>query len=361
MILLKLGQGDDASFVAEYTNRQGNAMRRDLFGTSPKGETVERVTISGGGLTAHVMTWGAVITDLRLEGHEPPLMLGFETYDDYPKYSSYFGATPGRCANRIGGGKFSIDGKDYQLELNEKGISHLHGGSDGIAKRNWTIVDLKADKVVLQIVDPDGRAGYPGTCTVTCTYHLKDKGCLSVVYESTTDQPTLANICQHAYFKLDDQADTLDHDIMIAAYAYLPTDEKQVPTGEIRPVDGTPFDLRTLKPMRQMIGGEQVLYDHNFCLSPERVAKRPVAKAVSPHSGVSLDVFTTEPGVQFYAAFKLNVPVAGLDGQKYGPFAGFCLETQVWPDAVNHANFPNAILRPGEVLRQETDYVFAKK
>ncbi len=335
-------------------------MQKKAIGTTPAGQTVEQVVISGGGLTATVMTWGAVIMDLRLEGHAPPLMLGFDTFENYPKYSSYFGATPGRCSNRIAAGRFSIDGKDYQLECNEKGITHLHGGSDGIAKRNWTIIDLAQDKVVLQIVDPDGRAGYPGNCTVTATYHLKAGGILSVVYESTTDQPTPVNICQHSYFKLDDLDDTLDHDIMIDAYAYLPTDERQIPTGEVRPVDGTGFDLRTPKSMRQTVNGEQVLYDHNFCLSPERVEKRHVAGAFSRHSGVSLDVFTTEPGVQFYAAFKLNTAVPGLEGKTYGPFAGFCLETQVWPDSINHIHFPNAILRPGETLLQETDYVFAK-
>jgi len=332
----------------------------DIFGHTDAGEPVYRVTLTGGGLTAKVMTWGAVITDLRLEGHQPPLMLGFEDFDSYPEYSSYFGATPGRSANRIAGGRFSILGKDYQLELNEKGVTHLHGGSDGIAKRNWTIVDLASDRVVLEIVDPDGRAGYPGNCTITATYHLKDDGVLSVAYASTTDQPTICNICQHAYFNLDGRPDALGHDIMIAADGYLPVDERQIPTGEIRSVIGTPFDLREMGPMKRSAEGEQVLYDHNFCLSPERTEKRTVAIARSVNSGVSMEVRTTEPGVQFYAGFKLDTQAPGLEGRMYGPFAGFCLETQIWPDAINHGNFPNAVLRPGEVLRQETDYVFSK-
>ncbi|MFN6987189.1 MAG: galactose-1-epimerase, partial [Rhizobium oryzihabitans] len=158
-----------------------DAAARENFGFTATGEKVERVTISKGGLTAKVITWGAVIQDLRLEGHQPPLVLGFDTFEDY-KYSSYFGATPGRNANRIGDGKFSIDGHEYQLELNEKGVSHLHGGSDGMGKRNWMLMEHGESHAVLQIIDPDGRAGYPGNCTVTATYTIRDGGVLSVVY-----------------------------------------------------------------------------------------------------------------------------------------------------------------------------------
>ena len=333
---------------------------REVFGKTAKGEIVHRVRIAGGGLTAHVMTWGAVIQDLRLDGHQPPLVLGFERFEDYPQYSSYFGATPGRCANRITDGRFTVDGKSYQLELNEKGVTHLHGGSDGMGKRNWDIVDLSEDKVVLQIVDPDGRAGYSGNCTVTATYHLHGDGILTVLYESTADQPTPCNICQHSYFNLDHRETALGHDIMIAADRITAVDERQCPTGELTAVAGTPFDLREMGPMDRQENGERVLFDHNFCLSDARVAKRSVALARSVYSGVSLEVRTTEPGVQFYSGFKLDVPVPGHDGRRYGPFAGFCLETQIWPDAVNHPNFPEAVLRPGETLRQETDYCFAK-
>ncbi|KGD87442.1 MULTISPECIES: aldose epimerase family protein [Rhizobium/Agrobacterium group] len=334
----------------------------EVFGTTENGEPVYRVRIAGGGLTASIITWGAVIQDLRLEGHRPPLVLGFEAFDPYPIHSPYFGATPGRCANRISAGRFTLDGRQYQLEMNQPGIGHLHGGTDGLGRSNWSIVDHAADKVVLQITDPDGRAGYPGNCTVTATYQLKDHGVLSVIYESTTDQPTLANICQHSYFNLDGREDALGHDIMIAADQLVEVDEKQLPTGRLTSVADTPFDLREMGPMKRFDDGKQVLFDHNYCLSPERTRKRSVALARSVYSGVSMEVRTTEPGVQFYAAFKLQeIPVPGLEGRRYGPFAGFCLETQVWPDAINHPNFPNVVLRPGEVLRQETDYVFSKQ
>jgi aldose 1-epimerase len=333
----------------------------EVFGTLEDGKPVYRVQIAGGGLTASVLTWGAVIQDLRLQGHEAPLVLGFDTFDPYPAHSPYFGATPGRCANRIGDGKFSIDGTPYQLELNERGVTHLHGGSDGIGRRNWTVVDHAPDRAVLEITDPEGRAGYPGNCTVTATYQLKDDGVLSVVYETVTDRPTPANICQHSYFSLDGREDVFGHDIMIAADQLTAVDDRLIPTGELLDLSGSPFDLREMGPMRRKLeDGRQVPFDHNYCLSAERGEKRSVALVRSLYSGVSLEVRTTEPGVQFYAGVKLNVPVAGFDGRRYGPYAGFCLETQIWPDAVNHANFPNAVLRPGETLRQETDYVFSK-
>jgi aldose 1-epimerase len=335
-------------------------MTRQVFGVMPTGESVERVTLTGGGLTASILTFGAVLQDLRLEGHDDPLVLGFNDLASYIGHSPYFGATPGRCANRIGNGRFEIDGVDYQLELNERGVTHLHGGSDGMGRRNWTILDVTADRVTMEIVDPAGRAGYPGTTRTTAEFALKPGGVFSAVYETVTDTPTIANVCHHAYFNLDGKPDILGHDLMIAADHYTPVDDRLIPTGEIRKVDQTAFDFREMRPIRLDVDGAQFRYDHNFCLSNTRTAKRSVALARSVNSGVSLEVLTTEPGVQFYAGVYLNVAVPGLGGHTYGPYAGFCLETQVWPDAANHPGFPNAILRPGEVLRQETDYVFSK-
>ncbi|HBF32432.1 aldose epimerase family protein [Rhizobium sp.] len=336
-------------------------MQRMNFGITAKGETVELVTIQGGGLTANILTWGAVIQDLRLEGHAAPLVLGFEQFDDYPLRSPYFGAVPGRYANRIANGRFALDGETYQLECNERGLTHLHGGSDGMGKSNWSIVELERDRVVLDICDPAGRAGYPGNVTTRATYHLAEGGTLSVIFESTTDARTLVNVCQHSYFNLDGGPDILDHELMIAADHYLPVDDKLIPTGEQRPVAGTPFDFRKMSSIRRQDNGAQVPFDHNFCLSQTRGVKRSVALARGVKSGVTMEARTTEPGVQFYAGVYLDIPVAGLEGRNYGPFAGFCLETQVWPDAINQSGFPNAVLRPGDVLRQETDYVFSKE
>lgn len=335
-------------------------IENDIFGHLPSGERVYRILLKGGGLTASVLTWGSVIQDLRMDGHEAPLVLGFDSLEDYLEHSPYFGASPGRNANRIGGGRFSIDGKDYQLERNEKGVTHLHGGSDGLGKRNWSVKHQSAESVTLEITDPDGRAGYPGNCRTLCTYTLKDGGLLAVTYESQTDRATICNVCQHSYFNLDGRGDTLDHLIVLDADHYLPTDALQIPTGEIAPVTGTVFDLRTETALRRQQEGGRISYDHNFCLSPSRTAMRRIATVRSPHSGISLSVSTTEPGVQLYTAPSMNIPVPGLEGRLYGPFAGFCLETQNWPDAVNHPGFPNAILRPGETLRQETEYRFTR-
>ncbi|MDX3978293.1 aldose epimerase family protein [Shinella sp.] len=332
----------------------------EIFGRQENGEAIERITIKGGGLTAHVLTWGAVIQDLRLEGHDAPLVLGFEDLAAYREHSPYFGATPGRCANRIAGGRFLLDGQDFQLERNERGVTHLHGGSDGTGRQNWHVEDQGADFVTLTLTDPAGRAGYPGTCALICTYRLAGDGVLSVTYEATTDAPTPVNLCQHSYFILDASTDALGHEIRLQAEHYLPVDENLIPTGEIRAVAGTQFDLRDWTPLRRQTEEGGVAFDHNFCLSTARQAKRPVAEVRSPLSGITLSVLTTEPGVQLYTGAKVDPPVPGLDARRYGPFAGFCLETQTWPDAINHAGFPNAVLRPGETLRQETDYVFRK-
>ncbi|MCX8997985.1 galactose mutarotase [Rhizobiaceae bacterium BDR2-2] len=334
--------------------------RVEIFGTLENGETVRRATIRGGGLTVSVITYGAVIQDVRLEGYGPSLVLGFDNFADYRQHSRHFGASPGRVANRIGGGTFTLDGAVYHLELNENGVTHLHGGKEGFGKRNWTLTTLSENSVTLSIHDPDGHAGYPGNVDASVTYSLPGDGVLSCIYRSRTDRPTPANLCQHSYFTLDEAETVLGTRFAIAADHYLPVDERSVPTGEIRPVDGTPFDLRRETVLGDRIGADFAGFDHNICLSPERVARRHVARAVSPASGISLDVATTEPGVQFYTAHKLSVPVPGHDGRTYGPFAGFCLETQIWPDSINRENFPNAVLRPGEELVQETDYIFRK-
>lgn len=332
----------------------------EIFGTLENGEIVRRATISGGGLTVSVITFGSVIQDVRLEGYAPSLVLGFDNFPDYRQHSRHFGASPGRVANRIGGGKFTLDGVEHQLELNENGVTHLHGGKEGFGKRNWTITALSSESVTLAIHEADGHAGYPGNFDASVTYSLPGAGVLSCVYRSTTDRATPANLCQHSYFTLDTSENALATRFTIAADHFLPVDDKLIPTGEVRPVDGTVFDLRTETALGDRIDADFAGFDHNLCLSPQRVSKRHVARAYSPASGVSLDVATTEPGVQFYTAHKLSVPVPGHDGRTYGSFAGFCLETQIWPDSINKENFPAAVLRPGEELVQETDYIFRK-
>lgn len=335
-------------------------MQAETFGETADGKTVRRLTIKGGGLTAHVLTYGAVIQDLRLDRHAPPLVLGFEHLEDYIARSPYFGATVGRYANRIANGRLSIDGSAIQLDRNENGRHHLHGGTRGISTRVWEIEAYSSDSITLAIDCADGEMGYPGNARIRTTCSLRPGGTLSIRHESRTDRPTPANVAHHGYFNLDGGETILDHELMLAADRFLPTDEDQIPTGEMRDVEGTAFDFRDMRPIRCEKAGAQVEYDHNFCLSEARVAKRSVALVRSLHSGVTLEVRTSEPGLQFYAGHKLKVSVPGLKGRRYGPFAGFCLEAQNWPDAPNHPNFPPAILEPGETLVQETDYVFAR-
>tara|TARA_R110002020_G_scaffold198830_5_gene400068 strand:+ start:8545 stop:9555 length:1011 start_codon:yes stop_codon:yes gene_type:complete len=335
-------------------------MAIEEFGQTANGETVHRVTLDGGGLTARIMTWGATLQELRLEGHMPPLTLGFPDFASYPAHSPYFGQTPGRHANRISGGRFVLDGIRYQLECNERGITHLHGGSAGTAKRLWTLDSYGTNHAVFSIIDPDGQSGYPGTMKIEARYELRPGGCMAITYTSVTDRPTLANIVHHSYFNLDGSETILDHEMMIAADHYLPVDDDQIPTGEIKLVEGTDFDFRELRPIRRVGPDGQVLYDNNYCISDEREPVRTIALARSMWSGVAMELRSTEPGLQFYSGFKIKPTIAGLNGKPYGPHAGFCLETQSWPDSPNHAGFAGAVLRPGEKLVQHTEHVFIR-
>lgn len=329
------------------------------FGRLPNGEAVERVQIAHGGLSANILTYGALVQDLRIEGHPLPLVLGFSTLEDYLAHSPYFGATPGRFSNRIAHGRFELDGLVHQLDLNQNGEHHLHGGSKGFGKRNWQITERSDRSVRLELESADGDMGYPGKCRAVTIYEISDGGVLSVRHETTADAPTIANLTHHSYFNLDGRDTILDHELMLAADAYLPTGQGQIPTGAVTDVEGTPFDFRDMRAIRHALNGAQVDYDHNFCLSREPMPKRTVGLLRSLYSGIALELRTTEPGVQFYCGFKINTP-RGLTGVPYGPYSGLCLEAQIWPDAPNQPAFPNSILRPGEVRVQETDYVFTR-
>jgi aldose 1-epimerase len=333
-------------------------MQTTIAGTCPAGEPVHRIKLEGGGLTAIVFTWGSVIQSLYLQGHQHPLVLGFAQFDHYPVHSPYFGATAGRYANRIAQGKFTIDNNAYQADQNFLGKHTLHGGSHGIGTRNWSIADLDPCSVRLEISDADGSMGFPGNCNIACTYTLQGHGELDIRYEAVCDQTTLCNLAHHSYFNLDGSDGILDHQLSIAADHYLPVDNEMIPTGEIESVDGTAFDFRHLRPIRYAVDGEQLRYDHNYCLSTTHEPTAIAAKALSLRSGLTMEVVTTEPGVQLYAGHGINTKVAGLSGRQYGPYSGFCLEPQRWPDSPNHPHFPQAVLRPGETYRQHTCYRF---
>ena len=331
------------------------------FGTTAEGLPVHRVTLRGGGLTARVLTWGAVLQDLRLDGHPHPLVLGFEAFDDYPAHSPWFGAVVGRYANRIAGAQVVLDGRTHRLPENWLGRHTLHGGDGGIGARVWQLAEAGPDHLRLTLVDPDGTDGFPGTLRVSCTYRLGPGPRLSLVLEAETDRATPCSLAPHSYVNLDDggAGDMLDHRLTLAAGAMLPVDGDLIPQGPPAPVAGSRFDFRSPRPLRQTEGGAQFPYDHCFCLSRGPRPLTPVARLCAARSGLTMVLATTEPGLQLYAGSGLGPPVAGLGGRRYGPFAGVALEPQGWPDAPNRPDFPCAILRPDAPYRHQTDWHFA--
>ena len=331
------------------------------FGTLADGSAVGEVVIAAGDLTVSVITFGAVIRDVRLAGVDHPLVLGFDRLDDYVNHSPYFGAVVGRSANRIARGRFQIDGREYQVSPNEKGKNHLHGGFKGFGKRNWRLVESDASSVTLAITSPDGEEGYPGKVEASVRYSVVAPGTIRMEATATTDAPTLVNLAQHSYFNLDGSPDILDHVVQIFAESCTPTDKDLIPTGEIVTVAGSDFDFRAPRPIRRMRNGARVVYDLNWVVARQRsAAPRQLARLTSPKSGISLDVESTEPGVQFYDGVSMNVTVPGLGGRTYPVNGGCCFEPQVFPDAPNHASFPSSILRPGDTYRQVTTFAFSR-
>jgi aldose 1-epimerase len=330
------------------------------FGTTRDGQDVRRVSLAAGGLSARIITLGAALQDLRLDGHAPPLVLGFDKLADYEAHSPHFGATAGRYANRIANGRFALDGVTHQLDRNENDTHHLHGGRAGFGRRVWSVAALSDQHVRLERDSADGEMGYPGACHVATTYRLEAGGRLAITHEATALTPTICNLTHHSYFNLDGGDDILDHELMIGADHVLPVDAGGIPVGTPLPVEGTAFDFRDMRPIRLSDSGRQFPYDHNYCLAEARMPKRSVALVRSPYSGIHMEMRTGEPGVQFYAAGGLDTPVPGLSGKHYRPYSGFCLEAQIWPDAPNWPDFPSAVLRPGERLLQETDYIFTR-
>ncbi len=331
------------------------------FGTMPDGSIVYAVPLRVGGIATEIITYGASIRDLRLAGADHPLVLGFADFGAYLVNRGFFGAVAGRYANRIAGGRFTLDGRAVQLTRNEDGVTHLHGGTIGFAYRNWTLEGHDDTSVALSIVAEDGEEGFPGRAVVRIVYRVEEPATLAMTVTATTDAPTLVNIAQHSYFNLDGRGDILDHRLRIAADSYLPVDALRVPTGAVAPVAGTPFDFRIARPVRFPAEGGLFGYDHNFCVGTARAAApKPVARLEGGRSGVAMEIVTTEPGLQFYDGARTVTVGPGLNGETYGGYSGLCLEPQVWPDAPNHPGFPSAVLRPGETYRQETRFVLSR-
>ena len=322
------------------------------IGVSHDNQDVFAIDIWSGSLSATILTWGAVVQDLRLAGHEPPLVLGFKKFKYYPRHSPYFGAIVGRYANRISDGQAKIAGRPHQFDTNFLGKHCLHGGTIGYGVRDWALSDHAHDFVELHLTDPDGMMGFPGNVDLRTRYEISDGATLAITITASSDTTTLFNPAHHSYFCLDGSNDIRSHEIRISADHYLPVDDEAIPTGEIATVTGTRFDLR----WPSLIGDTG--FDHNFCLGAERGPLRHVASVRSTKSGVAMQVATTEPGLQFYTGHKLGPPVPGLSKHPYVPFSGFCLEPQIWPDAPNNLHFPSALLQPGTIYRQQTTFAF---
>lgn len=328
------------------------------FGSMPDGQAIEAVTIAAGRLSADILSLGAIVRDLRLDEVRHSLVLGFETLDDYLQHSKSFGITAGRYANRIAEGRFELDGKVIQLDRNFLGRHHLHGGHVGFGKRPWIVDEISESAVVLSLRSPHGESGFPGTVDVRCTIEIVPPSTMQIVYEAETSEPTVVNLAHHSYFNLDGTADILAHRLQIPADSYLPVDATLIPTGEIAPVTATPFDFRQGRLIRDP-GVPVTLYDHNYCLAREPFAEPAFHAALMGEGGIGLTIRSTEPGVQFYDGAGLDVPVPGLDGTRYGPHAGLCLEPQRWPDSPNRPEFTDATLRPGETYRQVSQFEFS--
>lgn len=315
----------------------------------PDGREVQHITLRGGTLRAQVLSLGAIVQDLRLEGVAHPLVLGAPDIATYLGPARYFGAIVGRFANRIGGAGFDLDGQNWQTDPNFLDRHTLHGGAEGMDVQIWDIGALDESSVTLTLCLPDGHMGFPGEFLATARIALTDNA-LSFDLSATCDAPTPCSLAHHGFFDLDGRGDIRNHRLRIAADHYLPVDKQLIPDGKISAVAGTDFDFRQSRP----IGNAG--YDHCFCLSDAPAPLRPVAW-LTGESGLDMRVETTACGLQFYdGAYMRDVP--GLEGRSYGPHAGLALETQHWPDAPNRPDFPCAILRPGQTYRETTRYVF---
>ena len=319
----------------------------ERFGSGPDGETVHRVTLANGGVTARIMTWGAGLTELRLGGTGHSLVLGSSEFAPYLSVMRSFGVIVGRVANRIAGGRAPLNGRMLDLERNENGVTTLHGGERGAGSANWRLDGHDASSCRLSIRLADGQGGFPGNLDLMATYRLEPDGAQTLTVEGRTDAPTFCNPANHAYWNLDGTPDLSGHRLTVHAQTYLPVDSHKIPLGPIQPVDGTRFDFRNARSV--ILPGDGLL-DHNFCLDGG-AALRPACRLEA--STIILDVATSEPGLQLYEGAHINTaPFFGHGGQPYGRNAGLAIEPQRWPDAPNHPGFPSILLLPGQTYQQ---------
>ena len=364
-----------AGAQAPAPGSKGSTVTRASFGTTPDGKAVDIYTFTNAnGIEIKAITYGGIITSLKVPdraGKLGDVVLGFDTLEGYLKDPPYFGAIIGRYGNRIAKAQFTLDGHTYKLAANN-GPNHLHGGVKGFDKVVWAAEPIKgADGVGVAFTrtSPDGEEGYPGTLKVRVTYVLNDRNDLTVEYHATTDKATPVNLTQHSYFNLagEGSGDILGHELTINADRYTPVDETLIPTGKLAPVAGTPFDFRKATAIGARIAQDDPQlkngkgYDHNWVLNRTAAAGLQLAaRVLEPKTGRTLEVRTTEPGLQFYAGNFLDGTITGKGGHVYKHRTGFCLETQHFPDSPNQPAFPTTTLKPGQEYSTNTVFTFGK-
>lgn len=343
---------------------QAAEARREAFGALADGTPVEAVVLTNAaGVSARIISLGAILQSLVTpdrNGQGDEITLGYDTAAEYLAKPNYFGASIGRYANRIKGGKFTLDGREHVLPAND-GPNHLHGGPAGFDKQVWRITAVRSGpeaSVTLAYSSPDGEAGYPGALEATVTYSLNERNELKIAYGATTDRPTVVNLTNHAFFNLAGEraaADILDQRLTLHAERYTPVDETLIPTGELRPVAGSPFDFRQPAAIGARIrdGGDAQMrlgrgYDHNFVIDGQAGELRPAARLEDAASGRRMDLLVTAPGLQVYSGNFLDGTTVGRGGRVYRQSDGLCLEPQVYPDSPNQPAFPTARLDPGQ-------------
>jgi aldose 1-epimerase len=358
--LIVLGVMMTMSFAAE------SAVTKKPFGKMPDGKAVDMYVLKDGDIEAQITTYGATVVALSTPDrnhHASDIVLGFDTLDGYLGKNPHFGAIVGRYANRIAKGKFTLDGKTYSLPQND-GQNTLHGGPIGFDKVVWTGKAL-ANGVEFTYVSKDGDQGFPGTLTATVRYTLKNN-VLRIEYSATTDKDTVVNLSNHAYYNLSGAPDILGHELKLNASRFTPVDETLIPTGELASVQGTPFDFRQATAVGKRIDAsdEQLRrgrgYDHNWVLdNGGKLAE--AAEVFDATSGRVLQVWTDQPGVQFYSGNFLDGTIKGKQGKVYGHRSGLCLETQHFPDSPNHPKFPSTELKPGQRYHTITEWHFSTR
>jgi len=349
------------------------------FGTMPDSQPIKVYYLKNAyGMEAGIINYGGTMTRLLVpdkEGKFADVLLGFDNLNDYRTNSPYFGSLIGRYGNRIANGKFTLDGKTYSLPLNDKPGDipcSLHGGTKGFDKRVWTatpITETGRQGLRLNYVSPDGEEGYPGTLNVTVHYWLTDDNTLRIEYEAYTDEDTVINLTQHNYYNLAGEGSGTinNHQLMMRASHFTPVNAGLIPTGEIAPVAGTPFDFTTFHAIGERVNADNqqlkygLGYDHNWALDSQSGKMAKAGELYEPTSGRVMEIWTTEPGLQFYGGNFLDGTLTGKSGKKYEYRSGLCLETQHYPDSPNQPNFPSTTLKKGTIYKSATEYRFSTR